>query len=241
MSHHHDASTSRILTARTPWEVEWRYLLNETFSGEEIVIPMLETLAAKCRSIPKLYDSLAFQIEEEHIHFQLYSELMALDRPLQSTGFEEAFEKFVRNLDTATEMIFAVQTVFETLSLGAIAWRIQGKKEEGKTSESALDRRIYAEEYGHTVLSHRYFGALKKQDGTIEQQVFRRHLRDILHIFTTSYDHTNIATTINRVYGTELSADDLTQNRGYQKFKWNNMKLVHGAFHKFVADYRDAA
>jgi hypothetical protein len=173
----------RRLIPEVPTELEWQYLVGETNAGEEAIVPVLEMLTKDMRISNGLKAVLYRQLDEESQHVRMYNHLLGSYRP--TTGYAENFIGFVESLPSLTSKLFVTQTILESISLGALAYR----KESFLDSPSAdVDLKVTEDEEGHVNFGLAFISELKRLDGCIQSDDFRQVAREANRIFTRYFN-----------------------------------------------------
>lgn len=204
---------SRLIEEVSP-EQEWAYLVGETKAGEESILPLLEVLLADSRLSLGLRKVLTRQLSEEAEHVELYRGL--LGEKTDSTGYANKFSLFVQGLPNLTAKLFAVQTVLESISLGALEYRHQMVKH---TASEDVDRIVRSDEMGHVNFGLGFIDELKRLDGVQEQEFLRSVGREANRIFSGHFNGKSIAEYCDRVYGKHVSEQLIDGSNAMKQFR----------------------
>lgn len=195
-------------------ENEWHYLVAETKAGEDSILPLLESLLADQSMSSGLRHILTRQLAEESTHVDLYRGL--LSDATYSTGYAAAFSEFVENLPHLTAKLFAVQTVLESISLGALDYRHQMLPEAPSTR---IDKIVREDELGHVNFGLGFIDELKRRDGVQTLEFFRSVGREANLIFSGHFHGKAISEYFERVFGETIAPQSIDQSIAMRHFR----------------------
>ena len=221
------------LIEETSAEREWQYLVAETKAGEESILPLLEALLADRRLSTGLRNILTRQLAEESLHVDLYRNL--LGEKTDSTGYATEFSQFVLALPNLTAKLFAVQTVLESVSLGALEYRDQMLVH---APSKDVDRIVRNDELGHVNFGLGFIEELKRLDGTQDLEFFRSVGRKANRIFSGHFNGSSIAAYFDRAFGADVSAQAIDESVAMRHFRKVSAQISAQNRVKFMQRYQ---
>lgn len=221
------------LIADTHSENEWQYLVAETKAGEESIVPLLETLLADQTMSSGLRHILTRQLAEESHHVDLYRDL--LGRNTSSTGYAAAFSEFVHDLPHLTAKLFAVQTVLESISLGALEYRHQMLATAPSTQ---VDKIVRDDEEGHVNFGLGFIDELKRRDGVQTIEFFRSVGREANRIFSGHFHGRAISEYFERVFGEVHAAEAIDGSMAMRQFRTMSAQISTHNRVRFLRRYQ---
>ncbi len=206
--------SQRRLIPEVPMELEWQYLVGETSAGEEAIVPVLERLTQDVRISAGLKSVLQRQLDEENQHVDMYHHLLGSYRP--TTGYANHFIGFVDSLPSLTSKLFVTQTILESISLGALAYR----KESFSNSPSAeVDVKVTEDEEGHVNFGLGFISELKRLDGYVEPDEFRQVAREANKIFTRYFNGAAISDYFAQHFDISVNPYAVESSSGMEHFR----------------------
>ena len=215
-------------------EQEWIYLVNETLAGERCIVPLLEDLALDQRLPAALREVLKRQIEEETDHVARYE--AAFDHyNIRGTGYERAFADFVAKMDSPTLKIFSLQALLESISLGALQYRLETFLRSPSTND---DQQILRDEEGHVRFGLAFLGDLRNIEGTLPNSSFNAVTKHANQIFARHFQGERISDFVQSNFGIRsIAANRIDSSDGMRTFRRISARNIVKIKSEFMGRY----
>jgi hypothetical protein len=214
-------------------EQEWLYLVNESYVGEQCIVPLLRELMDAPVEGAGFRRMLQRQIIEEEGHVALYADLLC-SRPHESSGYDRALCAYVRALPNTTLKLFALQALLEGIGLGALRYRAAAL---ASSPGDALDRRVQADELRHIHFARAFTKVLVAADGVIPSATFDVVARDVNAIFARHFSGAHVSDLMARAYGLDVSASSIDASPGMRRFFWKSLNSQIESKSDFLRHY----
>jgi hypothetical protein len=223
----------RLIPELAP-ELEWLYLINETYVGEVCIIPLLQDLLGAPIAEPAFRHMIERQIGEEEEHVARYLALLR-NRPYPGSGYDVEFTAYVRALPSTTLKVFALQALLEGVSLGALRYRMDALE---RSPSGVLDPRIYEDELRHTRFAHGFVKHLIAADGLVPRRDFEYVAREVNAIFARHFCGVRLSMLTLEAYGARGStAEAIDASEGMRKFTWKSAGAIVECKNQFLRRY----
>ena len=223
----------RLLPGESP-ETEWRYLANETLTGERCIVPILERMLDHPATTPTLRGALMEQLDEEIEHVHMYESVIG-EEQLIGTGYADEFGKLVQQIDKLTLQMFAVQVMLEGISVGSLAFRIH---HWGQCPTVSADKRVLADEHRHLKVPYPHLSNLRAAEGVIGRDEFKAVSRSVNAIFKTHFSGTAIHQHLVDNYGVSRSSpEEIEKTLAMRQFRQRSRKTLAKTKSNFYSQY----
>jgi hypothetical protein len=224
----------RLLPATVPCEVEWKYLINETYIGERAIVSLLHKIPIQPSLSDGLRRALRAQLDDEVRHVRLYRELLGSEK-LQGSGYDSRFKAYVETLPCITLKLFALQGLLEGIALGALEYR---QANWPGSPSTAVDLSVQADEDRHVVTSFAFFKELKALDPNVTPQMFREVARTVNAIFADAFNGRAIARFMSVNFADEtIDADSIEQGEALTAFRKKSAVILAANKKAFLDSY----
>jgi len=237
LTHMRAELSSRLLPGTDP-EIEWLFLLHESYVGERCGVGLLRSLADRLGGYGAFAGMIKRQLADEESHCRTYEQWLGADA-YRGTRYDAALGEYVRSLNSVTLEVFVIQALLEGFSLGALEYRARAVKSATSEGEHAL----WDDEMRHVQFSYGYLRTLMREEGVIAPEVFERVAGDVKGIFVESFAPARIAEFVKTNY--DVRADDLTEqtvreSEGRTRLAWLTLGRVARCKLEFTRRYHAA-
>lgn len=227
----------RIIPGVRP-EIEWLFLVNETYAGERIILGLLRDLLKSPFLVGSLREKIEIQLDEEINHVRMYNRLVGKER-LSGTGYEDPFSNYISSLPSVSLRLFGLQGMFEGVGLGNLVHRL---KYFADSPSQATDTQALREEEGHVSFSHPFFSEVIAVEGVVSREAFRKVAHDINRIFTESFNGAVIARSFLSPLGiTQIDPSAIETSPGMRVYRANGARLLAQSKREFIHRYYASA
>lgn len=213
---------------------EWTYLVNETLAGERCILPLLDDLHGEPLIPQAMRAVIRRQIAEETDHVERYERILAGQR-YRSTGYDVEFATYVTGIKSVTLRLFVLQAILESISLGALEYRLASFPASPSRADDEL---IYRDEQGHVRFGYAFLKNLKVADPGVTERDFHEVAKGANAIFARHFNGAKIAQFFSDEFakkslcGTEINASDAMNS-----FRRTSLSSIAKAKREFIRRY----
>jgi hypothetical protein len=217
-------------------EQEWLYLMDESYAGEQCIVPLLHDLLEAPVESVGFFRMIRRQIVEEQEHVQRYAAILG-GLPGPRSGYEQPFTAYVRSLPNTTLKIFCLQALLEGIGLGALRYRSEAL---ARTPAAELDRRLQLDEARHVRFAYAFMRALIATDGVVPVARFNEVASAINSIFANHFSAASLAAVMYRTFGVVTEPELTVASVGMRRFFHVSVNSVVETKREFLKCYRGA-
>ena len=217
-------------------ELEWSYLVNETLMGEKAIVPLLGEILRTCPVGPIFKEAISRQLDEEVEHVLMYFHLVGSEK-ISGSGYDTQLKDYVRQLESPTLKLFALQAMLEGIALGALDHRIKNWEASPSTK---TDVRAQKDEADHVACAYPAFLELISFEGKVEPLEFKKVARDVNSFFKQAFSGQVIAGILGKHTGTSFDADQIDSSQAMMSFKKVSAQTLVATRNQFLKSYSEA-
>jgi hypothetical protein len=217
-------------------EQEWLYLMDESYAGEQCIVPLLGDLLSAPVDAVGFSRMIRRQITEEEEHVELYARVLGR-QPIARSGYDAELMAYVRGLPNTTLKVFCLQVLLEGIGLGALRYR--GQALEHNPCED-LDRRLLLDEARHIRFSHVFLKQLIAADGVISTATFNTVASQVNAIFARHFAAESLSELMHRSFAARSCPKRIAESVGMKRFFHVSVNTVVETKLDFTRRYRAA-
>ena len=211
----------RLFPPQVPRDVEWRYLVHETYVADQMVIPLLEKFSLREDVPTPVVEKVREHIVEEKARLALYSPLLE-DKKIIPSGFREPFENYVDSLRHPTLVLFALRALLEGLAQGALEYRLNFWKD----SPSREADRMMAKRGESLPFSSEYLRGINQKWGTPTEEDFLEVRKRVGEIFKWSFSGEALSLYLWENHRIEVTPKEIEGLEGMNLFRKKSSRRV---------------